>query len=77
MELKCIESIILNNTQVVAMDQETGETAQTSVDIEVLQKGQSGKHTSMYTSMCACVFNSSKKQTDEIICKSPVQPKPG
>lgn len=26
------------------MDQETGETAQTSVDIEVLQKGQSGKH---------------------------------
>lgn len=42
------------------MDQETGETAQTSVDIEVLQKGQSGKHTAMYTS--TCLFNSSKNK---------------
>lgn len=44
------------------MDQETGETAQTSVDIEVLQKGQSGKHTAMYTSTCTCLFNSSKNK---------------
>lgn len=40
---------LLNNTQVEAMDQETGETAQTSVDIEVLQKGQSGKHRHMHS----------------------------